>query len=174
MLTKTQAKALTVAVLLAGPGISCSPGDTQNRPTVPSTPADPRLQEVREFVIEDVAAGITPSLSIAVAHNGQVVWAEAFGWADKENKIQATPDTMYRLGSISQSLIATGQLDEADQRLEATRRSDILHSEGVALKVWGQLYGARGDGTRSQTIADSVPGTFFCSDFLDYLDSFPF
>jgi CubicO group peptidase (beta-lactamase class C family) len=107
MLTKTQAKALTVAFLLAGPGISCSPRDTQNRPTVPSTPADPRLQEVRQFVIEDVATGITPSLSIAVAHNGQVVWAEAFGWADKENKIQATPDTMYRLGSISKPITAT-------------------------------------------------------------------
>jgi len=48
-----------------------------------------------------------------------------------------------------QSLIATGKLDEAEQRLkttlEATRKSDMPHWEGMALKVRGQLHAARGD-----------------------------
>jgi len=48
-----------------------------------------------------------------------------------------------------QSLIATGQLDEAEQRLETTleaaRRADMPHWEAMALKVRGQLHIARGD-----------------------------
>ena len=48
-----------------------------------------------------------------------------------------------------QSLIASGQLDEAEQRLEttleATRRADMPHWEGMALTVRGQLHLARGD-----------------------------
>ncbi len=48
-----------------------------------------------------------------------------------------------------QSLVATGQLDEAEQRLETTLAAacwaDMPHSEGMALKVRGQLHAARGD-----------------------------
>jgi len=48
-----------------------------------------------------------------------------------------------------ESLIATGRLDEAEQRieetLEKTRRADMPHWEGMALKVRGQLHAARGD-----------------------------
>jgi tetratricopeptide (TPR) repeat protein len=48
-----------------------------------------------------------------------------------------------------QSLVATGKLDEAEQRLEttleATRNAGMPHWEGMALKVRGQLNAARGD-----------------------------
>jgi tetratricopeptide (TPR) repeat protein len=48
-----------------------------------------------------------------------------------------------------QSLVATGQLDEAEQRLETTleaaRRADMPHWEAMALKARGQLHAARGD-----------------------------
>ena len=48
-----------------------------------------------------------------------------------------------------QSLVATGKLDEAEQRLEttleATRNAGMPHWEGMALKVRGQLHIARGD-----------------------------
>ena len=48
-----------------------------------------------------------------------------------------------------QALIATGRLDEAEQRLETTlesaRKADMPHWEGMALKVRGQLHTARGD-----------------------------
>jgi ATP/maltotriose-dependent transcriptional regulator MalT len=47
-----------------------------------------------------------------------------------------------------QALIASGQLDKAEQRLEttleATRTSDMPHWEAMALKARGQLRAARG------------------------------
>lgn len=56
-----------------------------------------------------------PSLSIAVAIDGKLIWKEAFGFADIEQKIKADPDFhQYRIGSISKSITATalGQLKE--------------------------------------------------------------
>lgn len=48
-----------------------------------------------------------PGVSIAVGRSSDVVWAEAFGWADLSSDIPATPRTLYPVGSISKSLTAT-------------------------------------------------------------------
>jgi CubicO group peptidase (beta-lactamase class C family) len=98
---------ITVSFFFLGLSISCSVGDHRTR--APDSPAifDPRLQEIRDFVVHEVADGNVPSLAIAVAHNGKVVWEEAFGFADVEKGIRATPNTMYRLGSISKPITAT-------------------------------------------------------------------
>ncbi|MFZ0256463.1 MAG: serine hydrolase domain-containing protein [Gammaproteobacteria bacterium] len=53
-------------------------------------------------------------LSIALVDDQHVVWAEGFGWADEQRKIKATPETVYRTGSITKLFTATAamQLDE--------------------------------------------------------------
>jgi len=71
-------------------------------------PADPRFSEVRQLIIDQVNDGIVPSIAVAVAESGRIVWEEAFGWADLENRVPTTPHTMYRLGSISKTITATG------------------------------------------------------------------
>jgi CubicO group peptidase (beta-lactamase class C family) len=38
------------------------------------------------------------------------LWEESFGWADRENLIPATPDTMYTLGSLAKPITATAVL----------------------------------------------------------------
>ncbi len=47
-----------------------------------------------------------PSVSVAVARDGEVVWSEAFGVANLERRTPATPRTRYRLGSVSKILTA--------------------------------------------------------------------
>lgn len=69
---------------------------------------DDRFSEVRDLVIEQVSTGEVPSIAVAVAENGEIVWEEAFGWADVEHRVRATPNTIYRLGSISKTITATG------------------------------------------------------------------
>ena len=49
-----------------------------------------------------------PSITVAAAKGGRIVWEESFGWADVENRVAATPDTMYALASTSKALTATG------------------------------------------------------------------
>jgi CubicO group peptidase (beta-lactamase class C family) len=70
--------------------------------------SDPRFQDVREKVISLITDGKIASMSIAVAKDGRVIWEEAFGWSDLDNRIKATPHTEYRLGSISKTITATG------------------------------------------------------------------
>lgn len=40
-------------------------------------------------------------LSVALVDDQRIVWQQGFGYADKANKIPATPQTRYRAGSIS-------------------------------------------------------------------------
>ena len=53
-------------------------------------------------------AGITqqnlPGLSVAVGVDGDIVWAEGFGWADLENQVPVAPDTGFRVGDVSKAL----------------------------------------------------------------------
>lgn len=49
----------------------------------------------------------TPALSAAVAIKGQRVWAGAVGWADIENRVVATAQTRFRIGSVSKPLTIT-------------------------------------------------------------------
>ena len=68
---------------------------------------------------------VSPSISVAVAVQGELVWAEARGYADISSQIPATPDTAYAVGSVSKPITAVlaarlweaGRLDiDADVR----------------------------------------------------------
>lgn len=48
------------------------------------------------------------SVAVAAAWDGEIVWEEAFGWADRQGQRPATPDSIYALASISKSFTATG------------------------------------------------------------------
>jgi len=54
-------------------------------------------------------------LSIALVDDQQVVWAQGFGFADAANKAAATPETIYRAGSISKLFTATATMQLAEQ-----------------------------------------------------------
>ena len=49
-----------------------------------------------------------PSITVAAARDGNIVWEESFGWADVERQVKATPHTMYALASTSKVFTATG------------------------------------------------------------------
>ncbi len=49
-----------------------------------------------------------PSVAVAVARDGKILWEEGFGWADREKRIATTPHTLYSLASISKPITATG------------------------------------------------------------------
>ena len=62
---------------------------------------------VRDTIRELMTRTNAPSVSVAVARGGKIVWEEAFGLADREKMIPATPGTMYSLASISKPMTAT-------------------------------------------------------------------
>ncbi len=54
-------------------------------------------------------------MSVALVDDQQIVWSEGFGYADKANNIRATPDTLYRVGSITKLFTASAVMQLAEQ-----------------------------------------------------------
>jgi CubicO group peptidase (beta-lactamase class C family) len=48
-----------------------------------------------------------PGLTIAVTDGNRIVYSRAYGWADLENGVRVTPETLFRIGSITKPITAT-------------------------------------------------------------------
>lgn len=70
-------------------------------------PAD-EFDPVRELIQEKIADGEPSSLAVVVLRDGKELWAEGFGWADREQRRKADVHTPYSLASISKPITATG------------------------------------------------------------------
>ena len=66
-----------------------------------------RFEEISHTARQLLHAEQLPSIVVAIAKDGRVVWQEGFGWADRERRIPATPRTPYSLASISKPFTAT-------------------------------------------------------------------
>lgn len=69
--------------------------------------ADP-FDSVRATIRKQVDGGQVPSIAVAVARDGRIVWEQGFGWADRGRRVAATEHTTYSLASISKPVTATG------------------------------------------------------------------
>ncbi len=85
----------------------------ENAAAVPSTAAAAHTdryagpaEESRRLARALVAGDNLPGLSVAVAVDGAIVWAEGFGWTDVESRTPLTPLTRFRLGALSKPLTA--------------------------------------------------------------------
>ncbi|HEY5294002.1 MAG TPA: serine hydrolase domain-containing protein [Gaiellaceae bacterium] len=88
--------------------------------------------EALDRLLAERQADRLPSVAAAVVRDGEIVWSGARGSADYDEGFAATPDTQYRVGSITKTFTATaimqlraaGELD-LDDRLEQ-------HIDGIA------------------------------------------
>ncbi|WP_346353096.1 serine hydrolase domain-containing protein [Azotosporobacter soli] len=58
-------------------------------------------QYASELIMDEMSRNTIVGLSAAIIAGDRIVWAKGFGYADREAKQPATPDTVYRVGSIS-------------------------------------------------------------------------
>jgi CubicO group peptidase (beta-lactamase class C family) len=77
-------------------------GAQSARPTPTATDA------VDQFVAAEMARRHIPGLSLAVLRNGKTIQAKGYGVADIENEVAVTPDTVFKIGSVSKQFLATG------------------------------------------------------------------
>src|SRR3954447_10287789 len=61
---------------------------------------------VREFQAKTQA----PAVTVAVAVDGKITYSKAFGMADVENDVKATPETLIRTGSIAKPITAAAAM----------------------------------------------------------------
>jgi CubicO group peptidase (beta-lactamase class C family) len=108
--------------------------------------------EELDRILRERQADRLPSVAAAVVRKGEIVWSNAVGAADVDEGRDATPDTQYRIGSITKTFTATavmqlrdaGELD-LDDRLEQhvpgvangspTLRRMLAHLSGLQREV---------------------------------------
>jgi len=66
--------------------------------------ADP----VDDYVKAEMQRQRIPGLAIAVVSNGKVVKVQGYGLANVELNVTATPETVFKIGSVSKQFLATG------------------------------------------------------------------
>ena len=75
--------------------------------STPAKSSEERFRHIREKILTELKQGVTPSLAVVVSRKDEILWEEAFGWADRERGIRATPHTMYSLASVTKPMTAT-------------------------------------------------------------------
>lgn len=107
---------------------------------------DARFDEVRDEIQRAVAAGQAPSIAVAAAQSGRILWEEGFGWADKERRIPASPHTRYAVASVAKPFVATGLM-----ALVERGRVDLDRSVNDYLSRRARITGCAGD-ARAATV----------------------
>lgn len=84
-------------------------------PRISSIAAGQNFLSLRSEIIKRVGKGEFPSVSLGAIKDGQILWSESIGWADKENHLAASPDTAYGIASLGKSITATAVMVLVDQ-----------------------------------------------------------
>ena len=69
-------------------------------------PLDERIEEFRAFLVEHRRQTHVQSLSVALAKDDKVVFAEGFGWQDHDAEERTTAQTTYLVASITKTFTA--------------------------------------------------------------------
>ncbi|MCG8374562.1 MAG: beta-lactamase family protein [Balneolales bacterium] len=75
----------------------------QTNPTL-----DSKINELNSLINEEISGNRIPSIAVGIVKNGEVILAQGFGYADMENRVLASENTIYQLGSVTK--VFTGHL----------------------------------------------------------------
>ena len=88
-------------------GLALAAGCVEEPSAPPEHPLAPGVRALAEAALEEHPS---PGVSVAVELGGELVFAGGFGLADIENKVPATADTVYRIGSVTKQFTAVAAL----------------------------------------------------------------
>jgi len=79
--------------------------DSRNIPSLANSPSPPKwagaAEQSRQIVRASMSENNLAGLSVAVGIDGEIVWAEGFGFADIESSLPVTPHHRFRTGTAS-------------------------------------------------------------------------
>lgn len=92
---------------------------------------------VGEQIRQEMVKSSAPSVAVAVARHGKILWEEAFGWANREKRIPATVHTLYSLASTTKPFTTTGLMKLVEQgKLDLDKPVNDYLSADSQVKVW--------------------------------------
>lgn len=83
---------------------------------VPATGAeDPRLASFDRLMTSFIAEHKVPGAALAVTHNGHLVYARGFGYADVEKQEPVKPNSLFRIASVSKPFTSAAIMQLVDR-----------------------------------------------------------
>src|SRR5713101_3542230 len=95
------ALALLIAAIIAG---RPSEGYAEQPSPVPASFSQGGLQRVGDYIRNEIATGKIPGAILLIQQHGQPVYFENFGVRDVATQLRMTPDTIFRLYSMSKPI----------------------------------------------------------------------
>ena len=77
--------------------------------------SDPRLKRFEQEIDDHRESLKIPGISAIVLKDQKTLWAKGFGFADVENRVPATPDTLYSIASLTKTFAATVVMQLVEQ-----------------------------------------------------------
>jgi D-alanyl-D-alanine carboxypeptidase len=105
-----------------------------------------------------------PSVALTVVHGDRPVWTKAFGYAELSEKTAATPQTLYRIGSVTKTFTALAilQLREDGKLRLDDRVRDHITTTAIQARNTGVLdVTIRELLTHSSGLQRDLPGTWW-------------
>ena len=125
---------------------------------------DSLRQELERLLRREQAEKRLPSVAAAVVRDGEIVWEQALGAADAERAVETTPDTQYRIGSITKTFTAVAVMQLRDAgRLDLEDTLD-RHLDGVVHRPTLRRLLSHGSGLQRETPGDVWVTLKFLSD----------
>jgi CubicO group peptidase (beta-lactamase class C family) len=98
----------------------------------------PSTQLIDDVVANEMRRENIAGLSFAIVRNGELVRADGYGFADLETHARATPETVYRIGSVSKQFIAAGVMLLVEQRKLGLEDNIVRYLQG-APRAWDNI-----------------------------------
>ncbi len=147
---------ITLLSLLSPLFYACSNYPTESNTDNPYT-GDPNtfLQQFEERLENLRTILKIPGISASIVKNRKIVWAKGFGYADVENGVPATPNTQFRLASVTKTFASTVIMQLVEEGLFSLE--DPVSDYGIELAVSDTI---RIKHLLTHT-SEGNPGTFF-------------
>jgi len=99
----------TTLALLIGLALPCVAQDIGALPS-PKNPSD-----LDRFILDGMKEAKVPGLAAAVVKKDKVLWTGAYGWANREQKVPVTNDTLFQVASVSKPVTACAVMQLVEQ-----------------------------------------------------------
>jgi CubicO group peptidase (beta-lactamase class C family) len=66
-----------------------------------------KLEQIRSFVDSMLAKSKSPSIAVSIVHDGELIFADGFGYRNLTDSLPATENTLYAIGSCTKAFTAT-------------------------------------------------------------------
>jgi len=168
---------VTLIAICSTGNFAWASGVDATRPAAAIAPRTESLRAIRTAITKDIERGEFASVVVGAARGSEVLWLEGLGYADRESRVAAAPETIYAVASVSKSLTGTlaailvqkgkiGWSDELVQRIPrvapgVTVRQTLEQTSGLPHMWWYEFAASPASTLGRQQLLSAARATAF-------------